>query len=185
MNQRNPYAPSKASMSRRATAPDVSSEVRVWRDEKTVVMLQNASLPHRCVKCNEPSDQPTKVRSLYWIHPALYLLIFGGALILLIIYFVLRKRADVDAGLCERHKKRRLFALFYGWFGFFVGFLMLVTVAFDNAIYGWLGLFLMISAIVVGMTMGRLVYAKKVTDVEARLGGFCKEYLDDLPEYPG
>jgi hypothetical protein len=85
MGEFNPYAPSKASMAARATASAVDSEARVWREGKTVVALQDASLPRRCVKCNEPADQPTKVRSLYWVHPALYLLLFGGALILLIV----------------------------------------------------------------------------------------------------
>jgi hypothetical protein len=185
MGEFNPYAPSKASMAARATASAVDSEARVWREGKTVVALQDASLPRRCVKCNEPADQPTKVRSLYWVHPALYLLLFGGALILLIVYFIVRKKADVDPGLCEKHKKRRLFALAYGWLGFFVGLGMLITVGTNDPAFIWLGLLLIISAIVVGMAMGRLVWAKKITKEDVRLGGFCKAYLEELPEYPG
>ena len=120
----NPYAPSRASLGARSAVAEVSSEVSVWRDGKVVVTLPDASLPPRCVKCNAPADQPTKERTLYWVHPAVYLLIFGGGLILLIVYMVVRKKADVNPGLCDAHKKRRLGALAYGWLGFFGGFLL-------------------------------------------------------------
>ena len=107
----NPYAPSRASLSRQAATAEVSSDVSVWREGKVVVALPDAPLPARCVKCNAPADPPTKARTLYWMHPALYLLIFTGLLILLIVYLVVRKKADVNPGLCAAHKKRRLGAL--------------------------------------------------------------------------
>ena len=181
----NPYAPSRASLATRSVTAEVSSEVSVWRDGKAVVALPDASLPPRCVKCNEPADQPTKERTLYWVHPAVYLLIFAGGLILLIVYMVVRKKADVNPGLCDAHKKRRLGALAYGWLGFFGGFLLAcIGGAADSGGSVLLGLFLMVSAIIVGMIWGRLIHAKKITPDEIRLGGFSSEYLDDLPVYP-
>ena len=44
---------------------------------------------------------------------------------------------------------------------------------------------LILAAPIVGLTFGRLIYVKKVTKDEVRLGGFGPAYLDDLPEYPG
>lgn len=183
---RNPYVPSRASLASRTAKADVSSEVSVWRDGRTVVTLHDASLPDRCVKCNAPADPPTKERALYWVHPAVYLLIFAGGLILLIVYLVVRKKADVNPGLCDAHKKRRLGALAYGWLGFFGGFLLAILGGSGNSGGAvLLGLFLMVSAIVVGMIWGRLVHVKKITKDEVRLGGFSSDYLDDLPDYPG
>ena len=165
---------------------EVSSDVSVWRDGKFVVALTDASLPARCVKCNAPADQPTKDRTLYWVHPAVYLLLFAGGLVLVIVYMIVRKKAEVNPGLCAAHKKRRLGALAYGWLGFFGGFLLAcIGVGADSGGSVLSGLFLMVSAIVVGMIRGRLVYAKKITPDEVRLGGCSPEYLDDLPVYPG
>ena len=184
MASHNPYAPSKASLAARAGKADVSSEVSVWRDGKTVVTLHDASLPPRCVKCNEPADQPTKERTLYWVHPAIYLLFFAGGLILLIVYLVVRKKAEVNPGLCDDHKKRRLGALAYGWLGFFVGFFIAIGGgSSDTPGVMVLGLLMMVSAIVVGMIWGRLIYVKKITRDEVKLGGFASAYLDELPDY--
>ena len=148
--------------------------------------LLDASLPARCVKCNKPADPPIKERTLYWVHPAVYLLILAGFIILLIVYLVVRKKAEVNPGLCEEHKKRRIMGLLYGWLGFFGGLTMMIAgAAAEKGGVAILGLLIMISAIVVGMIWGRLIYVKKVTKDEMRLGGFSSDYLDDLPDYPG
>jgi hypothetical protein len=186
MSQHNPYAPSKATMAGRTAAPAVDSEARVWRDGKIVVMRHDSSLPHRCIKCNEPSDEPTKVRAVYWMNPFLYLLFLISALILIIVYFIVRKKAEIDPGLCARHKNRRMIALTYGWVVSLIGlFSIFAAIGSDSPTPALIGGLLLLSAIIVGISMGRLVYAKKITSDEVRLGGFCKEYLDDLPEYPG
>jgi hypothetical protein len=123
---------------------------------------------------------------LYWVHPALYLLFFAGALILIIVYMVVRKKADVDPGLCAEHKKRRLLGLTLGWLGSFGGFALLVGgIASDSGSLALAGLLMIIGAIVIGMAWGRLIWARKITKEEVRLGGFCADYLDDLPQYPG
>ena len=186
MTQHNPYAPSKASMAARTSAPVVDSETRVWRDGKIVVMRHDASLPHRCIKCNEPSDEPTKVRTVYWMNPFLYLLFLISALILIIVYFIVRKKAEIDPGLCARHKQRRTIALTFGWVAGLIGlFAIFAAIGSDSPTPALIGVLLLLAAIIVGMSMGRLVYAKKITKDEVRLGGFCKDYLTDLPEYPG
>lgn len=185
MASHNPYAPSKASLGSGSGAAGVSSDASVWRDGKLVVALRDASLPARCVKCNQPADPPTKVRTVYWVHPACYLLFFAGVLILLIVYLIIRKKAEVNPGLCELHKKRRLIGLTWGWLGFFIGFfLMMGGVSADRTGLAMFGLLLMISAIVMGMVWGRLIYVNKITEDEVRLGGCSSEYLDDLPDYP-
>ena len=185
MGEFNPYAPSKASMAVRATASAVDSEVRVWRDGKTVVTLHDASLPQRCVKCNAPAHQPTKVRAVYWVNPLLYLVFLISPLILIIVYYIVRKKADVDPGLCEVHKKRRGYGIAGAWLSFLGGLaLMFGGIASDAPAAALFGVLLLVVAIVLGMTFGRMLHAKKITKDEVRLGGFCAAYLDDLPDYP-
>jgi hypothetical protein len=184
MGEFNPYAPSKASMAPRTAPAAVDSEVRVWRDGKTVIALHDATLPARCVKCNEPAELPTKVRSLYWVNPFVYLLFFAGLLILLIVYLIVRKKADVDPGMCAVHKSRRIWAITGAWLGFIGGFVVLFNSNEMPALVV-IGCLMILAAPIVGLTLGRLVYVKKITKDEVRLGGFCREYLDDLPEYPG
>ena len=122
---------------------------------------------------------------MYWVHPAVYLLLLAGFIILLIVYLVVRKKAEVNPGLCETHKKRRLIGLLYGWLGFLAGFCIAILGGSSHTPAAMVfGLLMMISAIVVGMLWGRLIYVKKITQDEVRLGGFSADYLDDLPDYP-
>jgi uncharacterized membrane protein len=181
----NPYAPSKASMSVRSGNAEVSSEVSVWRDGKAVVTLHDASLPNRCVKCNAPADPPTKERTLYYVHPAVYLLFLTGFLILLIVYMIVRKKAEVNPGLCESHKKSRAMAIAGAWFACLGGlFFVFAGIGADSGGKIGFGLLLILASIVIGVVWGRMIHVKKITKDEVRLGGFSREYLDSLPDYP-
>jgi hypothetical protein len=186
MSSHNPYAPSKASLGARSIAPAAGAEVSVWRDRNIVVMRHDASLPSRCVKCNEPAELPTKVRTVYYAHPTIYLLFLLNFLILLIVYMIVRKKADIDPGLCAQHRQRRILGLTLGWLGFLAGTLLLILGAAGSSMpMAIIGLLLLIGAIVAGMAWGRLVWAKKIDKDEVRLGGCCAAYLVELPEYPG
>jgi hypothetical protein len=182
MESFNPYAPSRASLAGASTPTDGTG--KVWRDGKTVVTLHDASLPGRCVKCNQPAELPTKVRTVYWVNPFTYLLLFAGFIILLIVYLVIRKKADIDPGLCAQHKQRRWIGLTVAWLGWIAGLVMLIGgSASDSVVVAIAGLLLIILAIVAGMAWGRFVYVKKITKDEVRLRGFCEDYLDELPAY--
>ncbi|HTU68620.1 MAG TPA: hypothetical protein VMF52_21955 [Steroidobacteraceae bacterium] len=184
MGEFNPYAPSQASMASRPVSAGAGENV--WRDGSVVVMLHGASLPHRCVKCNQPAEEPVKTRTVYYAHPAIYLLLLINFLILLIVYLVVRKKGEIDPGLCAHHRQRRLLGLTLGWGGFFGGVVVLILgVASDTAVAAIAGMLMMIGAIVAGMVWGRFVYPKKITKEEIRLAGFCSEYVVELPEYRG
>jgi len=184
METYNPYAPSKASLESRTSATDVSSEVRVWRDGKSVVALHDAHLPARCVKCNAPADQPTRVRTVYWHHPALYILFFLWLFVYIIVALIVRKKAEVDPGLCAHHKRRRWIVITLAWLSPVAGIALIIGAEDYPGVVGFASL-LILAAIIVGIVLGRVVYAKKITKDEVRLGGFCRAYLDDLPDYPG
>src|SRR5262245_18463351 len=103
----NPYAPSKASLQQSTTPNPTVGNITAWRDNRLMVMVPDAPIPHRCVKCNDPVEEPTKTRKVYWHSPWLYLLLLFNVLIFAIVAAVVRKKATVAAGLCTLHKKRR------------------------------------------------------------------------------
>ncbi len=93
----------------------------LWRSGKQLIMLKDAPMPERCVKCNGPAPGRGLKRNLTWHHPALYLLLvpwmffFIPWLLYLNVAMAVQKRATVHIGLCERHRKRRLLAIVSGW----------------------------------------------------------------------
>jgi hypothetical protein len=182
MPKHNPYAPSRASMKQ----PEHHGPgVDVRRDGKWVVMPRDGALPPRCVKCNAQADEPIKERTLYWHHPALYILLLVSILIYAIVAVIVRKSARLSPGLCADHKKQRLNVILTGWTGVFVAF----TVPFMFADSEYLGLVVSLSVllflvvIVYAMVRGRIVYAKRIDQDEVRLGGCGKDFLDSLPGY--
>jgi hypothetical protein len=188
MTQHNPYAPSKATLNARDKAGSGSGQ-NVWRDGKWLVMDRNASLPHRCVKCNAPAEEPTKPRKLYWHHPAIYLLILFQIIIYLIVALITRKQIEVQPGLCAEHKGKRRAALYVMLCGFAASILLPVATSYtvdDADAIGWtvlLSVLMFLGFAIYGIYAARIVYAKRIDDDEARLGGCGEEYLASLQDY--
>ena len=188
MDDRNPYAPSRASLS--LTTPvqtaDSSSGIAVWRDGNVLITLPGAEMPQRCVKCNEPADRPTKPRKVYWHHPAIYLLLLFNIIIYAIVAVIARRRAFISPGLCEEHKKRRRVALILAWTGF-LGGVLLVFGAIGSSLGAWgalLGVLLILAAVLCGL-FARVVYAQKIDKEYVRLKGCGNPFLNSLPPFSG
>jgi hypothetical protein len=187
MSSRNPFAPSRATLDGGTAAPRAKGDSAVWRDGRVAVLLPDATLPRRCVKCNEPAHDPTKTRKVFWHSPWLYLLLLFNFIIFAIVALVVRKKALIAPGLCAEHKKRRRNALIVGWFGSLGGFVAL-TVGASSALGVWgalMGLFITIGSIIVGMVYGRIVYASKIDGEHVRLKGCGEPFLGSLPDFPG
>ena len=109
----------------------------VWRDGRAIVMSPGAAMPHRCVKCNEPADEPTAARKVYWYSPWLYLLLLFNIIVFALIAFVIRRRATVAPGLCLEHKRRRRTAIKLAWTGALIGIVvMYVGMATPLGVWG-------------------------------------------------
>jgi len=189
MDDLNPYAPSRASLStsERGSVADRDAGNAVWRDGNVLITLIGAEMPRRCVKCNGPADQPTKVRKVYWHHPGLYLLLLINALIYAIVAAVVRRRAAVGAGLCIEHKKRRRIALTFAWTGALSG-IVLMYIGMGSSAGAWgalLGVLLILASIIGGMIFARVVYAKKIDKTHVHLRGCGTAFLDSLPPFSG
>jgi hypothetical protein len=159
----------------------------VWHDGRTLIMLRDAVLPRRCVKCNQPVDEPTKARRVYWFSPWLYLLLLLSVLVFAIVALAVRKKTIVAAGLCPEHKRRRRTALTIGWGGALAGIvLMYVGASSEFGFWGVLaGVLLILGACVAGIVLGRIVYATRIDATHVHLRGCGAPFLASLPRYPG
>jgi hypothetical protein len=190
MDDRNPYAPTRASL--RAGDPPREGHIggnSAWRDDKVLVMIPDSTLPARCVKCNGPADPPTKIRKVYWHHPGVYALILINIIIYAVVGAFVRKRANVAAGLCAEHKKRRRLAITLGWVGFVTGVALLTWGFHDTAanggVFALAGLLVALGSSVTARVLSRIVYAQRIDKNYVRLKGCAAEFLDTLPPFPG
>jgi hypothetical protein len=162
--------------------PPPPSTGGVWRDKSTLVMTKDAALPDRCVKCNAPANRLRLKRKLSWHHPVLYLLVFGAALLYVIIAAVLSKRATVYLGLCAEHFQRRRKRIA-------IGVLLLVAaivgvpaaIAYDYPMVALLAVAVFLFSVVWLIVVARVVTVNKIDDRFVWLKGINSNYLSQLP----
>ena len=160
--------------------------LNVWRQGPTLVMHRDAELPDRCVKCNTPANGGKLRRNLYWHHPGLYLLILLNLLIYLIVALIVRKRAKITLGLCEKHRSTRVWAISSAWILVLLGVGLLVGGIVN--VNGWLaltGVILLLGGAIYGAVRGRIVTPRRIDKEHVWLNGVCAEYLDNLPDWNG
>lgn len=155
----------------------------IWRSKSVLVMAKKAPLPQRCIKCNAPTPHTLK-RNLRWHHPALYLLVFGGVLLYFILSLVLSKSATIHVGLCETHAATRkrdmlitcvLVLLSFGSF--------YLAVAADEMTFLFVGMFMLLGAIIYGIVRARVVAPQRIDDHYVWLAGVDDNYLEQFPEW--
>lgn len=162
----------------------------VWRSGKKLIMNRDAILPPRCVKCNEPAEENTITRKIYWIPGAYYLLILISPIILLIVAALVRKRAEVTFCICPRHRaKYRMLnwtaaGLFLSSIGLFFGGAAMVGGNF-GAILLLLGFVALLASLFVAAYGGRVVYASRIDKEMLTLKGAGPEFLAQFPEWTG
>lgn len=166
-------------------APTPSSE-SLWRSGKRVVARTGTVFPDRCVKCNESAAGFRLKRTLYWMHPAWWLLFIVSRLILIIVYFVVRKKAVVHIGLCARHRAKRKLGIIIAWSSVALGFLVM----FGSLAYspGWCifaGFMVMLAGGITGGVMAHTVRATKVDKQFVWLAGVHRDIVASLPEWRG
>lgn len=184
MDKHNPYAPSRASLAGAATTP-VEGGGSAWRDGTVLVLSPEATLPHRCVKCNEPAEEPTKSRKVYWHNPWVYALVLINLLIYAVVAVIVRKKAVISPGLCSAHKTRRRVGIAIAWALLLVGvaLLMMGVRSGPGAVAG--GLLLMLVAALVSTSVTRILRAKRIDARYVRLKGCGTAFLDSLPPFAG
>ena len=184
MDAINPYAPSRASLA--GASVDTAEVGGTWRDGAILVLSREASLPSRCVKCNEPAEEPTRKRRLYWHNPWLYVLVAVNLIIYAIVAAIVRKKAVVAPGLCSMHKKRRRTGIAIAWAILLAGVAFIAMGAAKGSAGGLGGgMILMLVAILVGIFTSRILRANRIDAKYVRLKGCGAPFLDSMPPFPG
>lgn len=157
----------------------------LWRSGKVLVAKHDAVLPDRCVKCNAPATRRLP-RKLYWHHPAVFLLILCSILIYLVVAIIVRKRANIDIGLCQAHFERRKRDILISWVAALLGIGMIVAaVMYESGLAGVGGAVVLIGSLVYAAVVTPMVSPKRIDREQVFLKGACKEFLEGLPEWTG
>lgn len=173
----NPYAPPQAQLSE-ATGKGC------WRDGKILVMARESALPHRCIKCNAPAADGSKVRTVYWHHPAWYLLVPLQIIIYALVATIVRKKARITFSLCAEHRQRYWRGLAVGWIGTLAGIGVVVYGASADPVWTMIeGCALLVVSPVLGIVWTRLLSPQRIDEDYVRLRGCGKAFLDSLPDY--
>ena len=153
---------------------------------QATVTRSETPFPDRCVKCNAPAGGFKLKRVLYWQYPAYYLLILCNLLIPLIVVLIVRKKAILHVGVCEKHRAQRKLALTIGWVGVLGGLVLLICgVVWQSGWAAIAGLVLMLGGGIYGAVRGTTISAAKITKDNVWVRGVHKDFLAQLPEWPG
>jgi hypothetical protein len=175
-------------------APDELSGV--WRDGHQLVMSQDADLPYRCVKTNEPAETLLR-RKLSWHSPVLFVAILAGLLIYVILAIILSKKADIQVPISRRIQKRRSTAIVAGWLLGLGGVATMVLACMflaDSQNSTWKdaipfviigGIVFVVFSALISSSIASIVTPAKITDSPVWLKGVHSDYLALLPEWPG
>lgn len=165
--------------------PVINDPNSVWRDKSKLVMTRDAVLPMRCVKCNAPTPGRLK-RKMSWHHPALFILLLVAWLIYLIVAMIVRKSATVEVGICDEHRALRKTFIWITWIVVVLGiagiFLGLMANEGSPALFGVL---LLVVGIIFGLIAVRVTAPARIDDQFVWLTGVNKDYLNQLPQWPG
>lgn len=185
-NVENPYAPLSDS-----DPTGYEPMGQIFHKGKLLVVHKRSLLPDRCVKCNEPTQDRLR-RKLSWHNPLVYLLILFNLLIYALVALSVRKTAVFDIPLASRYKSARIRWMVTAWLIFLVSIALLVlgivvSERGENVFSTFCIIqfpFAFITSLLMGVFGCRVVYASKIDDQYAWIGGTCEEFRQSFPEWP-
>ena len=141
-------------------------------------------LPPMCVKCGAPATDKPLVKTFYWHHPALYLTIFAGLLIYVIIAAIVRKSVRVAVPLCPDHVQKRSLWVHLSWVLPLAGVadaFVLPQFHVDPSIGVFLMIGLLFAGLVIWAIVGSPIKVRKIDANHCEFSGFCERFLEQFP----
>lgn len=77
-----------------------------YREGKLLVVPAGSSIPPNCVKCGTPTSDKLRMK-FHWHSSWLYLLIFAGLIIYLIVALIVQKKVNLEVPFCSAHRSCR------------------------------------------------------------------------------
>jgi hypothetical protein len=139
-----------------------------WVDGNRLVVRTGAVLPPRCVKTNEPVHEPQVTKTLQWCTPLVYLTILINVVVLLIVYFIVRKQCQItySIGAAARARKTRNVLISTA---VFVGSVLLCIFLFAN---DWIGVGLLFVVIAFAGLIAIAFSARDLAAIKHKDGQF-------------
>jgi MFS family permease len=200
----NPYTAPETNLSPGSIPIEAEEGRGVWRDGKMLVMSKYATLPSRCVKCDEPATDRL-LTTISWHHPAVYLVLLLtpigliGLIGYLILMLIKRRSMQVEIPLCRKHRRRRSRGIVLSWVFAPPGMIILIlgfmsmNPAFPDLLEDrdlatlllvTIGLAMMIFGLILGVTSAQIVTARRIDKTHAWLNKIHPQYLAALPVLP-
>lgn len=162
----------------------------IWREGKRLFTRSQTPFPDRCVKCNAPANGFRLKQTLYWYHPAYFLLLllicatsFIGLLVFIIVTMAVRKKVLLHIGLCEAHLKERTIGIIICTAGILGAIALYVVAAIKES---WelvlVGTAALLFGIIWGIVKARTIVATKIDNDMVWVKGVGPAFLNDLPE---
>jgi hypothetical protein len=164
----------------------------VFRAGNIMVMQKGALLPNRCIKTNDTEDLRFKKINLRWHSPWIYLTIFAGLLVYVIVALICTKKATIEIPISRSVLRRRLIFLIATWvcafagiFAFIYGIIASGSISnTDNiALLFMFSVLMFIVAVIVYVIGGRFITASKIDDYYVWIKGVNPEYLGEFPQW--
>jgi hypothetical protein len=146
---------------------------------------QAAMLPPLCVKCGAPANGKPVMKTFYWHHPALYLIILAGVLIYVIVAMIVRKSMKVSVPVCAHHAQRRSTAVMLAWVLPLIGLVdvfVLPSFNVDGGLVALITMVLIFTGIIIWAVVGLPIRPKRIDQYSGEFSGFCEAFLQQFPE---
>ncbi|HUQ05289.1 MAG TPA: hypothetical protein VM261_22450 [Kofleriaceae bacterium] len=147
------------------------------RDGELLVCPRECMLPPHCVKCGAPASERHTAK-LYWHPPGWYALLLLSLWGYLIAALLVRKKAVLEVGLCDRHARRRRRGRMTGWMIVLGGVAVMFT---GDPIVILAGIVAVLTGLLVASAMGRLAVARRIDDCYVWVRGVHASILRALP----
>jgi hypothetical protein len=163
----------------------------VWQRGRTLIVSRLATLPDRCVSCNEPSEARL-TRKLSWHKGWVYAFLLVNLLVYAVVAMIVRKQAAIEVPQCAHHAKIRRYGFLGAWglmgLGCLLAWASAGSLADADGAASAAPIFIFLAAALVslifGFTVSRPVVARRIDDEFVWLGKCSKSFLESLPEAP-
>jgi hypothetical protein len=184
MDEINPYAPPKSTEWDEFRYTEINPVA--WRDGDRLMVMKDAILPDRCLKCNESAEGFQFKRRLTWGSPYLLIFILCGLLPFAVLYVLLSKKGRVTAGVCPLHRQKRKKAIMWGWLIALAGFASLIVAGLvpENivpiVVLGAFGIIL--TGLILGSAGSRILVPARIDKQFIWLTKLSPVYLASFPD---
>lgn len=184
MDEENPYAaPESVRGSSFSAVVSAYPTDRFYVDGNLIMCGTPVALPAICVITGNTEDIVLIKKTVTWVPKWIYITLFAGVLILLIVYLILRKDCKTRYFLSRKLRNRKRWMIFAGVLGFFGGFALIIAGADSQVpeILMPLGLISLIGSLVL-LVLGQppIKAVRHENGVKFWLKGFKQPFFDEL-----